>query len=107
MREYLIPGLLLLGGFVTACTSPTDVAANGRAVVYCQLLQFLWKLETQLFPLLLGKEVLDDYFLAKLVLRAILDVGKEKLRTYKASSASLLDCKGDEQIDIAYLGLYR
>jgi len=38
---------------------------------------------------LLGKEVLEDYFLGKLVLRAIVDALKEKLNTYRVSSAHL------------------
>ena len=47
--------------------------------------------------LLLGNEVLEDYFLGKLVLQAITHVLKEKLSSYKVSSDNLLvGCKEHE-----------
>jgi len=47
--------------------------------------------------LLLGSEVLEDYFLGKLVLQTILNALKEKFNAYEVSSASLLaGCKQND-----------
>lgn len=49
--------------------------------------------------LLLGSEVLEDFYLGKLVLQAILNALKEKLSTYKVSSSDLdEECKRSEKL---------
>jgi hypothetical protein len=47
--------------------------------------------------LILGSEVLDDYFLGKLVLQVVLSVLKERLTTYQVCSTDLLN--GNKQQD--------
>jgi len=49
--------------------------------------------------LLLGSEVLDDYFLRKLVLQALLNVLKDKFTTYQVCSTDLLKSGSSEQQD--------
>jgi len=49
--------------------------------------------------LLLGSEVLDDYFLGKLVLQTILNVLKDKFTTYQVCSTDLLKSGSSEQQD--------
>jgi hypothetical protein len=49
--------------------------------------------------LLLGSEVLEDYFLGKIVLQAILNVLKEKFTTYQVCSTDLLNSGSSEQQD--------
>ena len=55
--------------------------------------------ESRQQSLLLGQEVLNDFYLGKLVLQAMNNAIKEKMNAYKVSSSDLLaNCKQHEQV---------